>query len=597
MYQALYRKYRPRVFDDIVGQEHITSAIKNEIAFGRTSHAYLFTGSRGTGKTTLAKIISRAVCCENPANGNPCGECKICKGIEDGSILDVLEIDAASNNSVDDIRQLREEAFFLPATAKFRVYIIDEAHMLSVSAFNALLKIMEEPPAHVIFILATTEVHKIPATILSRCQRFDFKRIPAEKIKARVEFVCEQENINITSDAADLISRLADGGMRDALSILDICRAFSEEITEETVSAAMGMSSDEMIFSIADAVSSGNIVKAMEVLDEMHSQSADFSRISSQLLEHFRLLMLVKASKTAIKSGTCTKEKEELLKKQSERFKMSHILYCIEVLSGTMSKNFSAAAQKTIMETALIKMADPSLDDSQKAILARLDSLEKKISRLALSSVSSSFDEEEQPKVSKASEVVENSFKTETKTSSERNYPKEETNSLNNITEKQAPMAQNMEEKSFIQKQEINQPKEQTIKENTPKPQQTPKQYPDMNSYRKKATEFEKWGDVLSILEKANPALFATLTESKAYESENYMLIDCKNDFFFTLMREDKYAKKSIREALYSVTGKRFNLGPYKKEKYEAEEEPKENPFLEKLAQAAVENGVDVNIK
>ena len=222
MHIALYRKYRPAFFADVVGQEHITHTLQSEVAAGNPAHAYLFTGSRGTGKTTCAKILAKALNCKDPRNGDPCGECEVCRGIDDGSVLDVLEIDAASNNGVDNIRDLRDEANFTPAVGRYRVYIIDEAHMLSPGAFNALLKIMEEPPAHVVFILATTEVHKIPATILSRCQRFDFYRIPREAIASRLEYIAGQEGFTVTREAAELIAGLSDGALRDAISLLDL---------------------------------------------------------------------------------------------------------------------------------------------------------------------------------------------------------------------------------------------------------------------------------------------------------------------------------------------------------------------------------------
>ena len=254
MYQVLYRKYRPKVFSDVVGQSHITSTLKNEVETGKLSHAYLFTGSRGTGKTTCAKILAKAVNCLNPINGNPCCECEICKGIESGAILDVVEIDAASNNGVDNIRDIRDESAFAPASCKYRVYIIDEVHMLSIGAFNALLKTLEEPPAHVKFILATTEVHKIPATILSRCQRFDFKRVDSESMVSRMRFIANEEGFTLDEEAALLIAKIADGGMRDALSVLDQCVSREKHITTETVCSVAGLTGRQHLFDLADAV-------------------------------------------------------------------------------------------------------------------------------------------------------------------------------------------------------------------------------------------------------------------------------------------------------------------------------------------------------
>ncbi|MDY4191819.1 MAG: DNA polymerase III subunit gamma/tau, partial [Oscillospiraceae bacterium] len=251
MYQALYRKYRPKSFDDVVGQEHITSTLKNEVLTGKIAHAYLFCGSRGTGKTTCAKILAKAVNCPDLRDGSPCGECEICRGIDDGSLLDVLEIDAASNNGVDNIRQLREDAFFTPSMAKYRVYIIDETHMLSTGAFNALLKIMEEPPSHVLFILATTEAHKVPATILSRCQRFDFHRIKSGDIARYLEKIAGKEGVELTHDGALLIGRLSDGGMRDAVSLLDQCISQGSRITAELVSRTAGLAGSRPVLELA----------------------------------------------------------------------------------------------------------------------------------------------------------------------------------------------------------------------------------------------------------------------------------------------------------------------------------------------------------
>lgn len=561
MYQALYRKYRPKTFDDVVGQEHITSAIKNEIACGRVSHAYLFTGSRGTGKTSCAKIIARAVCCPNQKDGNPCFECEICRDIEKDNLFDVVEMDAASNNSVDDVRLIKDDILTPPARAKYRVYIIDEVHMLSGSAFNALLKIMEEPPSYVIFILATTEVHKIPATILSRCQRFDFKRIPSDKISERILSVCQKEGIAIQKEAADLISRLADGGMRDALSTLDICRAYSEDITVDVVNKSMGLSSDEMLFSLADYVIDGDMVSAMEILGEMHSLSADFSRITTQLLEHYRLLMLAKSSRDALKGSCPSSQKEDRLVSQAEKYKMSHILYCIEILSETISNGYEQSVQKTILETALIKMCDPALDDSSKAVLARLDRLEAKL--LSLSS---------------------GGFSLENSSSSKPKYENETAKRQEEISPKEIKLEQ--------PKQIAKKPTEQI----NPAPAPAPNKNKGVDI--KNATEFLEWDKVINILEKTNKALYGTLVTSRAFESNSFMLIDCENDFFFELMREDKYAKKCIKEALFRVTNKRYSLGPYKiiEEKEEASSQ-EENPFLDKLAQVAAENGVAVEIK
>ena len=294
MYQALYRKWRPQDFSAVYGQPHVTKTLQNQLCSGRISHAYLFTGSRGTGKTTCAKILSKAVNCLSPVDGNPCNECEICRGIDNGSILDVIEIDAASNNGVDNIRDLREEANFTPANAKYRVYIIDEVHMLSIGAFNALLKTLEEPPSHVIFILATTEIHKLPSTILSRCQRFDFKRIAPEDITSRLLYVAEKENVNLTENAANLIARIADGGMRDALSLLDRCFAMGTDIDENAVSDAAGIAGTIHLFSFSEYVANGDFTSSLKLVSKLHSESCDIDSLCTELTLHFRNLMVAK---------------------------------------------------------------------------------------------------------------------------------------------------------------------------------------------------------------------------------------------------------------------------------------------------------------
>ncbi|MCL2884962.1 MAG: DNA polymerase III subunit gamma/tau, partial [Oscillospiraceae bacterium] len=267
MYQVLYRKYRPRTFAEVVGQSAVTAALLGELRAGRPAHAYLFAGSRGTGKTTCAKIFAKAVNCLSPKDGEPCGECAICRGIDDGSVLDVVEIDAASNNGVDNIRDLRDEVHYMPALAKYRVYIIDEVHMLSPGAFNALLKTLEEPPAHAVFILATTEAHKLPATILSRCQRFTFGRIAPAAIAERLQTVAKNEAIELDDDAALLLARLADGAMRDALSLLDQCRSHGEHVTAAAVADTAGLAGDAHLFALADNIRSGDGAAALSLLD------------------------------------------------------------------------------------------------------------------------------------------------------------------------------------------------------------------------------------------------------------------------------------------------------------------------------------------
>lgn len=299
MYQALYRKWRPKTFDDVVGQEHITKTLKSEIESGKISHAYLFIGSRGTGKTSCAKIFAKAVNCLSPTNGNPCGKCDICKEIQTESALDIVEIDAASNNGVENIRSMREEVVFSPTKCKYRVYIVDEVHMLSAGAFNAFLKILEEPPEHVIFILATTELHKIPATIISRCQRFNFKRISTEDIIKRIEFVCENEGIKVEPKAAELIAKCADGGMRDALSILDQCANSCENnVTFENAKKILGISSGDQTEKFAENIINSNSLGCIEIIDEINKESVNILKFCESVMEYFRNIMIETVNKS-----------------------------------------------------------------------------------------------------------------------------------------------------------------------------------------------------------------------------------------------------------------------------------------------------------
>ena len=355
MYQVLYRKWRPRNFSDVVGQRAIIATLKNEIATGKISHAYLFTGSRGTGKTTCAKIFAKAVNCLHSKDGEPCNECEICRGIDDGTVLDVEEIDAASNNGVDNIREIRDEVNFTPAKAKYRVYIIDEVHMLSPGAFNALLKTLEEPPAHVIFILATTEVHKLPATILSRCQRFDFGRISSEDIAGRLKSLAKNECIELDDEAALLIAGLADGGMRDALSLLDRCNT-GEAVTAKMAGEILGLASKESLFAISSALSDRNLALCLEIIKQMNDSSSDISRVAEQLVGHFRNIMIAKAVKTPGELIVCQKEELVRYMNAGEGFSMARILEILDAFQQTAEKMKKAASKRVELEMAFVSL-------------------------------------------------------------------------------------------------------------------------------------------------------------------------------------------------------------------------------------------------
>ena len=549
MYQALYRKYRPKNFDEVVGQEHITATLKQEIASGRIGHAYLFTGSRGTGKTSCSKIIAKAVNCPNQHDGNPCGVCDICKGIDDGSVLDVTEIDAASNNGVDNIRQLREEANFTPAQVNYRVYIIDETHMLSVGAFNALLKIMEEPPEHVIFILATTEVHKIPATILSRCQRFDFRRISPAVIAARVRWVCEQEGIQIEPQAADLIASLAEGGMRDALSLLDVCRSNArtgeqdssasraEKITLEHVRQSAGLAVSDSLFAVADAVLRRDVPAVLQEIDRMFENSIDFEKMCVQLIAHYRGLMMAKALKNPQELVSGLPQDAQRLSAQAAGYPMGQILYSLTVLQDALSRMGRTAQTRVELEMAAIKLCSPELDRSLDAILARLDRLEAQVRSGAV---------------------------------------------VPPAGEEKAPASELQAALTRVQK--------------TPpqKPATPPQDASQQDRPKKPVVPFAPWPQVLEALRHINTALHGALVSTEAFLDGEIVLIDCQDPLFLEMIRSNDYAKKSLHQALQSGAGRDYRIGPFKRERYERK---KADDPMEQILASAEKLGVDMSVE
>jgi len=382
MYKALYRKYRPLVFSDVVGQEHVTTTLQNQVEKGNVSHAYLFTGSRGTGKTTCAKILARAINCLNPKDGNPCGECENCRGILKDAMPDVLEIDAASNNGVNYIRELRERIAFAPQQAKFRVYIIDEVHMLSSAASNALLKTLEEPPKHAVFILATTEINAILPTILSRCQRYDFHRIEPQTIAARLKFVAEQEGAVLTDEAASTIAAIADGGMRDALSILDLCAAKGVDITDEVVNNICGRASTDYLFHIADALDKGDTTAALETVAKLHSESVDMQQLCGEMCEFYRIICLIRGGiDPCVASGT-TSSAAEKYKAFSKQINIEAAMNCLRVFNDALS-SMNTANRRSAFEMAIIKLTTPQLSVDSDALLRRIAALERQVAALS----------------------------------------------------------------------------------------------------------------------------------------------------------------------------------------------------------------------
>ncbi len=380
MYQALYRKWRPTTFDDVCGQDHITSVLKYECQSGKFSHAYLFCGSRGTGKTTCAKILAKAVNCEDIQNGNPCGKCPSCQAIDQGNAIDVLEMDAASNNGVDNIRDIRDEVVYTPSMLKYRVYIVDEVHMLSNSAFNALLKTLEEPPAHVIFILATTEMHKLPSTIISRCQLFDFRRISVPVITARLLKIAEADGIDVSPDAAALIARIAQGGMRDAVSLLELCSGSRQRITVESVNESVGISGRESIMKIAQAVSEKDYETIFAQIATVSASSKDIAVFWQDLLNFYRDMLVTKTSKEAPKYLDLTEVEARETARVAELFRKETLIYHCKLIDralGEMQKG--NCAKRLCAEMTLVRLCDEKLDSSNEALLSRIAALEERI--------------------------------------------------------------------------------------------------------------------------------------------------------------------------------------------------------------------------
>lgn len=379
LHQALYRKWRPQTFADVCGQDHITSILKYEVESGKTSHAYLFCGSRGTGKTTCAKILARAVNCEHPKNGDPCGECAACKSLSSGVSIDVIEMDAASNNGVDDIRQIRDEVEYLPAELKYKVYIIDEVHMLSPSAFNALLKTLEEPPPHVIFILATTELQKIPATILSRCQRFDFRRIGSDVIASRLEYIAEQENITLDHEAAFMLAHLAQGGMRDAISLLELCSGENRPVSTELVEAVAGTGGRDSVIRLLNAVCDRDYDCIFDEIAKTFMSSRDIAVFWQDIISFYRDMLVVRTTKNAREYLDLSEKQYAELVDVAGRFSAETLVCHAKLLDDSLDAMRRASSKRLVAEMTLIRMCDERFQNSNDALLARISALEDKL--------------------------------------------------------------------------------------------------------------------------------------------------------------------------------------------------------------------------
>ncbi len=385
MHQALYRKYRPRSFDDVCGQEHITRVLKYETAHAQISHAYLFCGSRGTGKTTSAKILARAVNCDHPRDGSPCGECAACRLMDSGAETDILEMDAASNNKVDDIRAILDEVIYTPSSLRYRVYIVDEVHMLSQSAFNALLKTLEEPPSHVIFILATTELQKLPATIVSRCQRFDFRRIPVPVITERLEYIASREGIALEHDAALMLARLAQGGMRDAISLLELCSGGRDKITPAVVNDAVGSSGRETVSQTVRAIASRNCEALFNIIAETDSSAKDITVFWSELIAYYRDMLVLRTGADAVKYLDLTETEAEALRSDAGLFPRETLMYHSRMLDEAyLSMQRAGAIRRSVAELTLLRMTDERLDTRPEALLSRVAAVESALATGAL---------------------------------------------------------------------------------------------------------------------------------------------------------------------------------------------------------------------
>ena len=570
MYQVLYRKYRPRVFADVYGQDHVTSTLKNEIKEGRISHAYLFTGSRGTGKTTCAKILAKAVNCPNAVDGEPCNACEICKGLDSGTIYDVVEIDAASNNGVDNIRDLREEVNYTPTRGKYRVYIIDEVHMLSTGAFNALLKTLEEPPAHVIFILATTEVHKLPATILSRCQRFDFKRIQPETMAVRLQQVAGLEGMELAPDAATLIARIADGALRDGLSILDQCAGRSKQITARLVSEVAGLAGREALYRLSDAVLARDSSAAVEELAQLHENSYDMERLCVEMINHFRNFMMVKTVKKSRELIICTDDEYKHIEASAGQFTLAQILRGLDLFQSTLVKIKGGATPRIEMEMAFIRLCEPKLETDSDAINQRLSALERAVQngvpaapvKTVQSPAPAAHPAPAQPTVPPTPQPTP---------AAAAPVPEPEPVPATSAEPVSAPVS----EPAPVQ----------------PVPLEpaaaAPSPAPAADSEQKL---FMQWADLMEILHRTDIALFGVLSGSQGYTRGEFFLIDSPNPTIKEFIKISTHAK-AIRAALHELTGHNYKLGLFKKKS--TEQAPRRDP-LEDLLSKARENHIQI---
>ena len=613
MYRALYRKWRPQRFEDVVGQRAIVTALKNQITANRVGHAYLFTGVRGTGKTTCAKIFAKAVNCLHPVNGDPCGDCEICKGIDNGSILDVVEMDAASNNGVDDIRDLRDETAYTPSACKYKVYIIDEVHMLSTAAFNALLKTLEEPPAHVIFILATTEIQKVPATILSRCQRYDFTRIGPEDIARRVEYIAGEEKLELSPDGAELIARLADGALRDALSILDTCAGVTAKIDADVVRRMAGVTDRSYLFRISDALEAQDGATALAQLAQLRQQSVDVKRLTEELIAHYRALMLAALPGGQSLLSGVSPEEEALYLEKGPQLGQREAIRAIRALGSALEHMTRGSDQRIELELALFGLSEPPQQPQAVPVqaapvraAAQPAAPQPFASATAVQPFASAptpqppipsvpvVQPAAEPKPVKAEPSVPSEISVEqtspVQTEELPPLPEEPPVQQAGMLPWDEPAAQAAQPAASVpaELEPVPQPE-------PPKPVPTPAAKPVPEKPQDAGQEgtalYPYWPQVVQQLQEKDPMLYTYLRKSKAYFDGTRVLID-GGKTFRDFIRANKDSQRLIKKLIKDVSGTAVPIGPY-----EPKSAGKTVSNAEQSLRALEKLGLDVSIE
>ena len=613
MYRALYRKWRPQRFEDVVGQRAIVTALKNQITANRVGHAYLFTGVRGTGKTTCAKIFAKAVNCLHPVNGDPCGECEICKGIDNGSILDVVEMDAASTNGVSDIRDLRDETAYTPSACKYKVYIIDEVHMLSTAAFNALLKTLEEPPAHVIFILATTEIQKVPATILSRCQRYDFTRIGPEDIARRVEYIAGEEKLELSPDGAELIARLADGALRDALSILDTCAGVTAKIDADVVRRMAGVTDRSYLFRISDALEAQDGATALAQLAQLRQQSVDVKRLTEELIAHYRALMLAALPGGQSLLSGVSPEEEALYLEKGPQLGQREAIRAIRALGSALEHMTRGSDQRIELELALFGLSEPPQQPQAVPVqaapvraAAQPAAPQPFASATAVQPFASAptpqppipsvpvVQPAAEPKPVKAEPSVPSEISVEqtspVQTEELPPLPEEPPVQQAGMLPWDEPAAQAAQPAAPVpaELEPVPQPEPPKL---APTPAAKPVPEKPQDAGQEGTALYPYWPQVVQQLQEKDPMLYTYLRKSKAYFDGTRVLID-GGKTFRDFIRANKDSQRLIKKLIKDVSGTAVPIGPY-----EPKSAGKTVSNAEQSLRALEKLGLDVSIE